>query len=156
MNSNNEANSNKINYFKNINNKSEKKVDLCKKYFYKLNLSPKKCNILKLMEDGLANQDELEQVDNARSKSINRKNKLVNKQMECLKSMILHHKQIPEKWIVQNNNKNLLNKVMEDPVVLSYAMQSKDMFKQRSTTVSIDTTELEKNLQNKLIKIIVK
>ena len=146
--SSNEVDPNKINYFKKINHKSAKKVNLCQKYFYKLNLSPKKCNIFQLMENGLANQDELEQVDNAISKTNNRRNELEKKQVECLKSMILHHKQVPEKWIVQNNYKTLLNKVMDDPIILSYAILSKDVFKKRSTSVSIDMLEYEKNFQN--------
>ena len=94
-----EINSNRINYFKKKSQKSDKKVDLCKKYFYKLNLSPKKCNIFQLMENGLSNQDELDQVDSICTKVINHKYLLEKKKRECLKSMILHHKQIPEKWI---------------------------------------------------------
>jgi hypothetical protein len=148
MNSYTEENSNKINYFKKINNKKAKKVNLCQKYFYKLNASPKRCNILKLMEDGLANEDELEQVNNVCSRAINRKNELEKKQKECIKSMILHNKQIPEKWIIQNNYKNMLNKVMEDPIIPSYAKMSKDIFKQRSTSVSIDIAEYEKIKKN--------
>ena len=140
----NENNSNKINYFKKINHNPGKKVDLCQKYFYKLNLSPKKCNIFQLMENGLSNQNELEEVDNACIKFINNKNLLEKKQIECLKSMILHHKQIPEKWIIQRNYKDLLHKVMSDPIVLNYAIESKDIFKKRSTSVSIDNIEVEK------------
>ena len=146
----NENNSNKINYFKKLNQKTGKKVDLCQKYFYKLNLSPKKCNIFQLMENGLSNQDELEQVDNACIKFINNKNLLEKKQIECLKSKILHHKQIPEKWIIQRNYKDLLNKVMSDPIVLNYAIESKDIFKKRSTSVSIDDLEVEKIMKENI------
>ena len=146
----NENNSNKINYFKKINHNTGKKIDLCQKYFYKLNLSPKKCNIFQLMENGLSNQDELEQVDNACMKFINHKNLLEKKKIECLKSMILHHKQIPEKWIFQRNYKDLLNKVMSDPIVLNYAIESKDIFKKRSTSVSIDNIEVEKVMKENI------
>ena len=142
-----EINSNKINNFKKMSHKSGNKVDLCKKYFYKLNLSPKKCNIFQLMENGLSNQDEFDQVDTICTKAINHKNLLEKKKIECLKSMILHHKQIPEKWIIQNNYKDLLNKVMSDPIVLNYAIVSKDIFKKRSTSVSIDLREVEKNMK---------
>lgn len=143
----NEVNNNKRSHFKKINYKNGKKDTLFQKYFYKLNLSPKKVNIFQLMENGLANQDEFEQVDNACTKATNHKNELVKKQIECLKSMILHHKQIPEKWIIQNNYKDILNKAMSDPIVLSYAIESKDIFKKRSTSVSIDISEIGKNLQ---------
>ena len=143
----NEVDNNKINYFKKIYYKKGKKEDLSHKYFYKLNLSPKKVNIFQLMENGLANQDEFEQVDNVCTKAINHKNELEKKQIECLKSMILHHKQIPEKWIIQSNYKDMLNKAMSDPIVLSYAIESKEIFKKRSTSVSLDISEIEKNLR---------
>jgi hypothetical protein len=58
--------------------------------------------------------------------------------------MILHHKNIPERWIIQNNYKNLLSKVMQDPIVLSYAIFSKDIHKKRSTTISIDIDDIKK------------
>ena len=64
-----------------------------------------------------------------------------------MKSMILHHKQIPERWIMQENYKDLLQNAMQDPIVLSYAIVSKDIFKKRSTSVSIEELEIEKNLQ---------
>ena len=135
------------NYFKRISQKSlNKEENLQKKYFYKLNLSEKKCNIFQLMENGLSNQDELEQVDNVCSKHLNFKNELEKKQIECMKSMILHHKMIPERWIIQENYKDLLNKAMEDPIVLSYAIASKDIFKKRSTAVPIEELVTEKNL----------
>ena len=139
----NEINTNKINNFKKITHKPVKKADLLKKYFYKLNLSPKKVNIFQLMKNGLANEDELEAVDNACLRSLNCKNELEKKKIDCLKSMILHHKQIPEQWIIQSNYKDLLNKVMSDPIILSYAIFSKDMFKKRSTSVSLDINEIK-------------
>jgi hypothetical protein len=135
------------NYFKKLSQKNlNKEEDLQKKYFYKLNLSAKKCNIFQLMENGLSNQDELEQVDNACSKHLTFQNELEKKQIECMKSMILHHKKIPERWIIQENYKDLLNKVMEDPIVLSYAIASKDIFKKRSTSIPIEELVPEKNL----------
>jgi len=135
------------NYFNKMSQKSlNKEEELQKKYFYKLNLSEKKCNIFQLMENGLANQDELEQVDSACSKHLTLENELEKKQIECMKSMILHHKMIPERWIIQENYKNLLNKVMEDPIVLSYAIASKDIFKKRSTSIPLEELVPEKNL----------
>ena len=49
------------------------------------------------MENGLSNQDDLEQVDNVCTKLQKQKNELEKKQIECMKSMILHHKQIDKK-----------------------------------------------------------
>jgi len=126
------------NYFKKLNHIKLKDDDLQKRYFYKINNSGKKCNIFQLMENGMSSQDELEQVDNACSRYQSFEKELEKKQIDCMKSMILHHKLIPEKWIIQENYKDLLSKVMEDPIVLSYAIQSKDFYKKRSTSIPIE------------------
>ena len=133
----NENNKNS-NYFKKINHLNLKVDDLQKRYFYKINNSDKRPNIFQLMENGLSSQDELEQVDNVCSRYQIFQNKLQKKQIDCTKSMILHHKMIPEKWIIQENYKDLLNKVMEDPIVLSYAIESKDFYKKNSTSIPIE------------------
>jgi hypothetical protein len=125
-------------YFKKINQLQLKEDDLQKRYFYKINNSGKKPNIFQLMENGLSSQSELEQVDNICSRYQNFQKELEKKQIDCMKSMILHHKMIPEKWIIQENYKDLLNKVMEDPIVLSYAIESKDFYKKRSTSIPIE------------------
>ena len=126
------------NYFKKINHLKLKDDDLQRRYFYKINNSDKKPNIFQLMENGLSSQDELEQVDNVCSRYQNFQKELEKKQIDCMKSMILHHKMIPEKWIIQENYKDLLNKVMEDPIVLSYAIESKDFYKKNSTSIPIE------------------
>jgi hypothetical protein len=100
-------------------------------------------NIFHDMESG-QNLDVLEQVYNENLIFLKGKNELLKKQTECLKSMILHHKNIPERWIIQNNYKSLLNKAMQDPIVLSYAIFSKDIHKKRSTTISIDVDDIKK------------
>lgn len=134
------------NHFNTLNHKLEdKKENLCKKYFYKLNLGPKHKNIFHGLENG-QNLDELEQVYNENIVFLKNKNELLKKQKDCLKSMILHHKNIPERWIFQHNYKNLLNKVMEDPIILSYAIFSKDIHKKRSTTMSIDIDDIKRNM----------
>jgi hypothetical protein len=125
-------------YFKKIDQLQLKEDDLQKRYFYKINNSGKKPNIFQLMENGSSSQSELEQVDNVCSRYQNFQKELEKKQIDCMKSMILHHKQIPEKWIIQENYKDLLNKVMEDPIVLSYAIESKDFYKKRSTSIPIE------------------
>ena len=146
MNKINGKNSHRINSFKKFTHKSQKKEDLCQKYFYRFNLSPKIFNIFQLMENGLSTQEHLEQVDNICTKVLNKKNELEKMKIDCLKSMILHHKQIPEDWIMKSDYKDLLNKVMSDPIVLSYAIFSKDIYKKRSTSQSIDISEAEKYL----------
>ena len=145
----NEGNNNQINYFKRINHKIGLKKDLYHKYFYKLDLSPKKVNIFQLMENGLANEDELEQVDNVCIKALNHKKELKQRKIECLKSMILNHKKISENWIIESNYKDMLNQAMSDPIVLSNAIEYKEIFKKRSTSVSIDDSEI-KNLKKKI------
>ena len=145
MEKNNEKISKKKNVF-NISHKTlnSKKEGLCKKYFYKLNLDPKQKNIFHDMENG-QNLDELEQVYNEHLIFQNSKNKLLKQKTEILKSMILHHKNIPERWIINYNYKSLLNKVMEDPIVLSYAIASKEIYKKRSTAFSIDIDDIKNN-----------
>ena len=132
------------NYFNITNHKIENKKDdfLCKRYFYKFNMNKKNKNIFRDMESG-QNLDVLEQVYNENLIFLKGKHELLKKQTECLKSMILHHKNIPERWIIQNNYKNLLIKVMQDPIVLSYAIFSKDIHKKRSTTISIDIDDIK-------------
>ena len=133
------------NHFNISNNKFENRKDyfLCKRYFYKFNTSHNKKNIFHDMESG-QNLDVLEQVYNENLIFLKGKNELLKKQTECLKSMILHHKNIPERWIIQSNYKNLLSKAMQDPIVLSYAIFSKDIHKKRSTTFSIDIDDIKK------------
>ena len=135
----------KKNHFNIANHKIENKKDefLCKRYFYKFNMNKQNKNIFHDMESG-QNLDVLEQVYNENLIFLKGKNELLKKQTECLKSMILHHKNIPERWIIQNNYKSLLNKAMQDPIVLSYAIFSKDIHKKRSTTISIDVDDIKK------------
>ena len=134
------------NHFNISSNKFEiKKEDLCKKYFYKLNLAPKHKNIFHDMENG-QNIGELEQVYSESLVFQKGKNQLLKKKLDCLKSMILHHKNIPERWIIQQNYKDLLDKVMQDPIVLSNAIFSKDIYKKRSPALSIDVDDIKNYL----------
>ena len=122
--------------------RNNRNTDLCKKYFYKYsNNDPTKNNIFRLMENNLNSKDEFEQVDEIREKANNKRDILEKVQIDCIKSMILNQKHIPEQWIVQSNYKNLLNKAMEDPIVLSYAIICKDIFKKRSTSCEIEEEE---------------
>ena len=123
----------------------DKNANLCKKYFYKPNLDQKHKNIFHELENG-QNLDELEQVYNENIVFKKGKNQLLSKKINCIKSMILHHKDIPEKWIIKHNYRNILSKVMKDPIVLSYAIFSKDYYKQRSSSMSIDDDEIKRYL----------
>ena len=134
------------NHFNISNNKFEnKQEELCKRYFYKMNLAQRNKNIFHDMENG-QNLDELEQVYNENMVFQKGRNKLRKKQLECLKSMVLHHKNIPERWIIQHNYKNLVDKIMQDPIVLSYAVFSKDYYRKRSTAFSIDVDDIKNHL----------
>lgn len=129
---------------KNLSERNNRNVDLCKKYFYKYsNNDPTKNNIFRLMENNQNSKDEFEQVNEICGKAINKKNNLEKIQIDCLRSMILNHKYIPERWILKSNYKNLLDKAMEDPIVLSYAIISKDIFKKRSTSCDIEDDEYQ-------------
>lgn len=133
----------------NRNQRHNRNIDLCKKYFYKYsNNDPTKNNIFRLMENNLNSKDEFEQVDDICEKAITKRNDLEKLQLDCLKSMILNHKQIPEQWIIQSNYKNLLNKAMEDPIVLSYAIICKDIFKKRSTSCAIEEEEYQEYIKS--------
>ena len=134
------------NHFNISNNKFEnKQEELCKRYFYKMNLAQRNKNIFHDMENG-QNLDELEQVYNENMVFQKGRNKLRKKQLECLKSMVLHHKNIPERWIIQHNYQNLVDKIMQDPIVLSYAVFSKDYYRKRSTAFSIDVDDIKNHL----------
>ena len=54
------------------------------------------------MEKG-QNLDELEQVYNENLIIQHNRNKLWRKKTDTLKTMILHHKNIPERWILKQN-----------------------------------------------------
>ena len=134
----------KKNHFNTQSQKLEiKKEDLCKIYFYKSNLSLNNKNIFHDMEKG-QNLDELEQVYNENLIIQHNRNKLWRKKTDTLKTMILHHKNIPERWILKQNYNDLLDKVMQDPIVLSYAIFYKDIYNKRSTTLSVHIDDIKK------------
>jgi hypothetical protein len=116
-----------------------KKVNLCKKYFYinnNKNMNLQHFNngrILQLIENTNKNGsgDPLEQVDHLLTQLDQTREELNNKKVDCIKSMILNHKKVPEKWIMKSNYKDLLNKAMEDDIVLNYAVLCKDIYKKR-------------------------
>jgi hypothetical protein len=99
--------------------------------------------ILQLIENANKNGsgDPLEQVDHILTQLDQTREELNNKKVDCIKSMILNHKRIPEKWIMKPNYKDLLNKAMEDDIVLNYAVLCKDIYKKRE---GLDQSDDEK------------
>ena len=103
-----------------------KNINLCKKYFYM-----ERPNKIKLRNFN-REKNVLEQVDNVITKLTKKRTDLDNTRIECIKSMILSNKKIPEKWIMKSNYKDLLNKAMNDDIVLNYAIVCKDLHKKRA------------------------
>ena len=128
-----------------------KKINLCKKYFYIDNtraMNLKNVNngkILQLLENN--NKQEkgniLEQVDYVVTQFEHKKTELNKKKLDCIKSMILNNKNIPEKWIMKPNYKKLLNEAMEDEIVLNYAILCQDKYKK---TAGMDQSDDERYL----------
>ena len=117
-----------------------KKINLCKKYFYMdktkaLNLKQfNNGKILKLLEDNNNKEkgDVLEQVDYVMTQFEHKKRELNKKKIDCIKSMILNNKNIPESWIMKSNYRDLLSEAMEDDIVLNYAILCQDKYKKTS------------------------
>jgi hypothetical protein len=131
------------------------KINLCKKYFYLDNrkaINLKQFNngkILQLMESNNnkgKKTDVLEQVDYIMTQFERKKKELNQKKIDCIKSMILNNKKIPEKWIMKSNYKELLNQAMEDDIVLNYAIICKDIHKK---SAGIDETDESRYLNYK-------
>ena len=104
----------------------QKKINLCQKYFYMA--KPNKIKLRNFYKE----KNALEQVDNVITKLTKKRTDLDNTRIECIKSIILSNKKIPEKWIVKSNYKDLLNKAMNDDIVLNYAIACKDLHKKRA------------------------
>lgn len=111
------------------NEKHNNNIDLCKKYFYRDKSLNLKKNIFEVMENKVSLGDEFDIVDKMVSKTERKVKQLEKKRIDCLKSMILHNKQVPEKWIIQGNYKKILNKAMEEPLIFSYAANCKENHK---------------------------
>ena len=130
------------------------KKNLCKKYFYidstkALNLKQfSNGKILKLMEDNKKKEkgDVLEQVDYVITQFEQKKIELNKKKIDCIKSMILNNKNIPENWIMKANYRNLLNEAMEDEIVLNYAILCQDKYKK---TAGMEQTDEDRYINYK-------
>ena len=123
-------NNNNILKSKSIQEKSRRNnnnINLCKKYFYMR--QPK--NIIRLNK--INNETILEKIDNIITKLEKKREELNNTKIDCIKSMILSNKKIPENWIMKSDYKNILENVMKDDIVLNYAIVCKDIYKKRSS-----------------------
>ena len=118
---------------------NQKKINLCQKYFYM-----EKPNKIKL-RNFYKEKNALEQVDDAITKLTKKRTDLDNTRIECIKSMILNNKKIPEKWIMKPNYKDLLYKAMNDDIVLNYAIVCKDIHKKRAGYDDINDDERYEN-----------
>ena len=126
---------------------SPKKLSLCQKYFY-MDPSKQKINYIKFNNE----KSPLEQVDTVITKLSKKHNDLENTKIDCIKSMILNNKPIPEKWIMKYNYKDLLSKAMKDEIVLDYAIACKDIHKKRAGYDDIDDDTKYKNYIKSLPK----
>ena len=117
----------------------QKKINLCQKYFYM-----EKPNKIKL-RNFYKEKNALEQVDDAITNLTKKRTDLDNTRIECIKSMILNNKKIPEKWIMKPNYKDLLFKAMNDDIVLNYAIVCKDIHKKRAGYDDINDDERYEN-----------
>jgi hypothetical protein len=111
----------------NSNQITPKKINLCKKYFY-METPKNQISLRKFTNE----KSVLEQVDSTITKLTKKRTDLDNTKIECIKSMILSNKKIPEKWIMKPNYKSLLTSAMQDDIVLNYAIECKDIHKKRA------------------------
>ena len=109
------------------NQTSPKKINLCKKYFY-MDQPKNKISLIRNNNE----KNVLEQVDTVMTKLYKKRDDLEYAKIDCIKSMILSNKKIPEKWIMKSNYKDLLSRAMSDEIVLNYAIKCKDIHKKRA------------------------
>ena len=129
------------------NQMTPKKINLCKKYFY-MDTHKNKISLSRFNEE----KSVLEQVDNTITKLTKKRSDLDNTRIECIKSMILSNKKIPEKWIMKPNYKELLTSAMSDEIVLNYAIICKDIHKKRAGYDDLDDDSRYENYLKSLPK----
>lgn len=124
--------------------------ELSKKYFYiskNSNLSQmRKKNIFQLLEKQRLgeNLNFFQDVDKINIKTKKKRDQLEKTKENCLQNIILSNKQIPEKWIMLPDYRNLLNKAMQNEKVLNYSIQNKDLYAKRSGNYGTDDERYEK------------
>ena len=126
----------------NYNQITPKRVNLCKKYFY-MDQPKDKINLIKFNNE----KNALEQVDNVITKLTRKRTDLDITKIDCIKSMILSNKNIPEKWIMRPGYKDLLNIAMKDDIVLNYAINCKDIYKKKAGYDKDDDTRYEEYMK---------
>ena len=121
------------------------KINLEKKYTY-LPLvrtkDKKKVNPFNMLRS-LDNRSLLEQIGIADYKLEKKVKELREMKIEALKNLIISGRKIPEKWIMKEDYKSILNEVMSDPSVLMMSILFKDIYKKTSTNVGYDINPSE-------------
>ena len=116
------------------------KINLEKKYTY-LPLvrtkDKKKGNPFDMLRS-LDNRSLLEQIGIADYKIDKKVNELREVKIEAMKNLIISGRKIPEKWIMKEDYKQILNEAMSDPSVLMMSILFKDIYKKTSTNVGYD------------------
>ena len=114
--------------------------NLSKKYFY-INKDItsnkfKKDNIYKLLNNRNLGENFFKEVDNLNNKSKAGKSKLEKAKIDCIRSLILNNKKIPENWIITPIYKELLTKALEEKSILKFAIINKELHKKSSLNTS--------------------
>jgi len=121
------------------------KINLEKKYTY-LPLvrtkDKKKVNPFNMLRS-LDNRSLLEQIGIADYKLEKKVKELREMKIEAMKNLIISGRKIPEKWIMKEDYKSILNEVMSDPSVLMMSILFKDIYKKTSTNVGYDINPTE-------------
>ena len=121
--------------------------NLCKKYFFiNKNIISSKFktdNIYKLLDK--LGENFFQEVNKINNKSKLEKSKLEKTKINCIRTLILNSKQIPENWITSPLYRELLAKAMRKNSILKFAIINKE-FHKKSTLNSIDEEEYEKYL----------
>ena len=121
------------------------KINLEKKYTY-LPLvrtkDKKKVNPFNMLRS-LDNRSLLEQIGIADYKLEKKVKELREMKIEAMKNLIISGQKIPEKWIMKEDYKSILNEVMSDPSVLMMSILFKDIYKKTSTNVGYDINPSE-------------
>lgn len=127
--------------------KYNKKEDLCKRYFYiNKNAQLKKLNsqnIYHLLNNQELSENFFQKINEIDSKSRKKRIELEKTKESCIQSLILNNKKIPEKWIIRHDYKSLLNKAMENDIVLNYAIENKELHERRAGYQGTDEERYE-------------
>ena len=121
------------------------KINLEKKYTYLplvRSKDKKKINPYTILQS-LDNRSLLEQIGVADYKLDKKINELREVKIGAMKNLIMTGRKIPEKWIMKEDYKSILNEAMSDPSVLMMSILFKDIYKKTSTNIGYDINPSE-------------